>query len=89
MRATQPQLFETPDAPAVSPVRAARARKAVFANLTVLKRAKPSAVIAPMFAEWETKFLALCDLLPAREGEEARAVLAAEIARLKAEAAKT
>lgn len=85
--AAQPQLFETPDAPALSPARAARARKAIFANLTVLKRAKPGAVMAPAFAEWEAKFLALCDLLPGAEASEARAALAAEIARLKSQAA--
>ncbi|HBK91069.1 MAG TPA: hypothetical protein DDZ68_05300 [Parvularcula sp.] len=85
--ATQPQLFETPEPAGVSPVRAARVRKAVFANLGVLKRARPAAVVAPAFAEWEAKFLALCDLLPETEANEARAALAAEIARLKAETA--
>lgn len=82
----QPSLFDEADAGAVSPARASHARKAVFANLNVLKRARPAAVIAPAFAEWEAKFLALCDLLPAAEAEAARAALAAEIARLKAAA---
>lgn len=86
--ARQLSLFaaETRESERVSPSRAANARKAVFANLGVLKRAKPAAVLAPQFAEWEAGFLRLCDLLPPREAEEARAALAAEIARLKAAA---
>lgn len=83
----QPQLFDAPETEGVSPVRASRARRAIFANLGVLKRARPAAIVAPAFAEWETKFLALCELLPAAEADEARAALAAEVARLKAEAA--
>jgi hypothetical protein len=79
----QPFLFDEPEAEAVSPARVSNARKAVFANLGVLKRARPAAVMAPAFAEWEAKFLALCDLLPPPEAEAARAALSAEIERLK------
>lgn len=82
----QPALFDAPEEGPVSPARAANARKAIFANLNVLKRARPAAVMAPAFAEWEAKFLALCDLLPASEADAARAALASNVARLKAAA---
>lgn len=83
--AAQLPLFET-DPPAPDAARAARARKAVFANLAVLRRAAPAAVAAPQFADWEASFLKLCELLPADESERARADLRAEVARLRAAA---
>jgi hypothetical protein len=84
--AQQIPLFEAETPETVSPARASNARKAVFANLATLRRASRAAVVAPQFAEWEAGFLKLCELLPKAEAEEARAALAAEIARLRAAA---
>lgn len=84
--AKQIALFDAPVAGAISPARASNARKAVFANLAVLRRATRAAVVAPQFSEWEAGFLKLCELLPPAEADEARAALKAEIARLKAAA---
>ncbi|HBS32537.1 MAG TPA: hypothetical protein DEA40_12485 [Parvularcula sp.] len=75
---------ETPAAEGPSWSRVAGARRAVFGNLAVLRKATPAAVNAPAFVAWEAGFRQLCDLLPEAERLEALRAFEADCARLRA-----